>query len=127
MGLTTNTVINLRIRYAMGLSVIALLITASYITMQKIVSKQQDFYRVVNLAGHQSGLTSRIAYFSSLMATTEDEEEFGMAQAQIGRSINKMKSVHKSLLNGDAEKGIPGSFPFRVCKSFLLLNRHVRI
>ncbi|MEE4242505.1 MAG: EAL domain-containing protein [Desulfopila sp.] len=97
----------IRLRYVLGLSVIAILITASFITMQKVVSDQRDFSSLVNLAGHQAGLSNRIAYFSSLMATTADEAEFEMARAQVGRTINKMKAAHTILRNGDPEKGIP--------------------
>ncbi len=97
----------IRLRYAFGLSVIAVLITASFITMQKVVSDQRDFSTLVNLAGHQAGLSNRIAYFSSLMVTTDDETEFDMAKAQVGRTINKMKTAHTILRNGDPEKDIP--------------------
>jgi diguanylate cyclase (GGDEF)-like protein/PAS domain S-box-containing protein len=98
---------NLRLRYIIGLSAIALLVTASFITMQNVVSKQRGFSSLVNLAGHQAGLSNRIAYFSSLMVTTDDETEFTMARAQVGKTINKMRSAHQTLRNGDLEKGIP--------------------
>ncbi|ACN13295.1 signal transduction family protein (GGDEF domain protein) [Desulforapulum autotrophicum HRM2] len=102
-----STVQNLRLRYLIGLSAIALLVTASFVTMQQVVSKQRDFSKIVNLAGHQAGLTNRIAYFASLMAATEDEEEFKQAQAQVGRSMNKMQAAHKTLRQGDPENNIP--------------------
>ena len=53
-----DTVKNLRLRYLFGLSAIALLVTASYITVHKVVSKQRDFAKLINLASHQSGLTN---------------------------------------------------------------------
>lgn len=85
-----NTVKNLRLRYLFGLSAIALLATASYITMYTVVSKQRDFAKLINLASHQSGLTNRIAYFSSLMASTSDQSEFDLARSQVGRTIHKL-------------------------------------
>ncbi|THB70576.1 MAG: EAL domain-containing protein [Desulfobulbaceae bacterium] len=102
-----KTVFGLRLRYIIGLSVIGLLVTASYITLQHIVSEQREFARLVNLAGHQAGLSNRIAYFASTMATTDDEAEFTMARGQIGRAINQMQTVHHTLRNGDEEKDIP--------------------
>lgn len=98
---------NLRIRYIVGLSAIALLATASFITMQNVISKQRGFSSLVNLAGHQAGLANRIAYFSSLMVTTSDETEFNMARAQVGHTISKMRNAHKILRDGDPENGIP--------------------
>jgi diguanylate cyclase (GGDEF)-like protein/PAS domain S-box-containing protein len=98
---------NLRLRYIIGLSAIALLATASFITMQNVISKQRGFSSLVNLAGHQAGLANRIAYFSGLMVTTADETEFNMARAQVGKTISKMRKAHKTLRDGDLESGIP--------------------
>jgi diguanylate cyclase (GGDEF)-like protein/PAS domain S-box-containing protein len=98
---------NLRLRYIIGLSAIALLATASFITMQNVISKQRGFSSLVNLAGHQAGLANRIAYFSGLMVTTADETEFIMARAQVGKTISKMRKAHKTLRDGDLESGIP--------------------
>lgn len=102
-----KTVTNLRFRYIIALSVIALLVTASYITMQRVISEQRNFASLVNLAGHQAGLVSRIAYFSNVMATTTDEDEFETAKAQVGRDLHKMTSTHYILRHGSEEKGIP--------------------
>ncbi|WP_022665237.1 sensor domain-containing protein [Desulfospira joergensenii] len=102
-----STIQNLRFRYLIGLSAIALLVTSSYITMQHVVSKQRDYSGLINLASHQAGLTNRIAYFASLMAVTEDEAEFSMARAQVGRTIYKIKSAHEALRKGSPEDNIP--------------------
>jgi len=67
--------------------VIALLVTASFITMTHVVSKQRNFSSLINLAG----LSNRISFFVSLMATTDDESEFNMARSQVGRAIHKMQ------------------------------------
>ncbi|MBG0780632.1 MAG: GGDEF domain-containing protein, partial [Desulfotignum balticum] len=88
-----KTVKNIRLRYILALSAIGLLVTASFIAMNNVISKQRGFFSLVNLAGHQAGLVNRIAYFSSLMATTTDETEFNMARAQLGKTIHKMRDV----------------------------------
>jgi diguanylate cyclase (GGDEF)-like protein/PAS domain S-box-containing protein len=75
--------------------------------MQRVVSEQRNFSSLVNLAGHQSGLVNRIAYFTTLMSTTTDETEFDMARSQIGRTINKLHDAHQLLRNGSQEKKIP--------------------
>jgi diguanylate cyclase (GGDEF)-like protein len=107
---------SLRARYILGLTVIALLITASYMTVQRIVSEQRNFAKIINLAGHQAGLSNRIAYFAGLMATTEDETDFRMAKSQVGRTINKMAQAHDLLRKGDNSLGMP-----------VLSNEHVRM
>ena len=105
--LRSNTVRNLRYRYIVGLSFIALLITASYFTMQKVISEQVGYSSLVNLAGHQAGLSNRIAYFASIMVTTQDEAEFSMARSQVGRTMNKMKNSYQILRQGDPKQQIP--------------------
>lgn len=103
----SKTVRNIRLRYIIGLSTIALLVTASFFTMQHVVSKQRDFSKLINIAGHQAGLCNRIVYFVSIMAITEDETEFNTARSQVGRSMHKLKANHDSLLHGNPEKKIP--------------------
>jgi len=98
---------NLRLRYVFGLSVIAVLVTTSFFTMQHLISKQRDFSQLINLAGHQAGLTNRIAYFASLMAATDDEAEFNQARSQVGLTIHKIQAAHKALRQGDSEARIP--------------------
>ncbi len=98
---------SLRVRYIIGLSAIAVLVTASFMSMQHVVSAQRNFSQLVNLASHQSGLSSRIAYFASLMATTGHEDEFQVARSQVGRTISKMERAHQTLRQGAPEKGIP--------------------
>jgi signal transduction histidine kinase len=98
---------SLRLRYVIGLTAIALLVTASFVTMEAIVSKQEHYSKLVSAASHQGGLASRISYFSILMTTTTDEEEFDMAQAQLGRAIFKMESAHRAILGDKEEIDIP--------------------
>ncbi len=98
---------SLRIRYVIGLSVIALLVTVSFITMQRIVSAQGGFSTLINLAGHQSGLSNRIAFFAGVMVATDDEDEFLTARSQVGRTVHKMRAAHQVLREGDPDKGVP--------------------
>lgn len=102
-----KTARSLRARYLIGLTVIALLVTASFMTMQRVVSEQRNFARLVNLAGHQSGLVNRVAYFASEMAATDDPDEFEKARAQVGRTINRIQDAHRLLREGSLEAGIP--------------------
>jgi len=82
-------------------------VTTSFFTIQRLVSEQRNFSTLVNLAGRQAGLVDRIVNFVTVMATTKDDSEFDMARSQVGRAINQMRSTNKTLIDGDAEKGIP--------------------
>ncbi|MBL7002746.1 MAG: hypothetical protein ISR69_01795 [Gammaproteobacteria bacterium] len=103
----SNSVQGLRFRYLLAISLIALLVTGSYISMHKVIEEQKNYSKVINLASHQSGLANRIAYFSSLMASTSDEPEFSTARFQVGFDITLMEKVHRQLLKGDVEESIP--------------------
>ena len=97
----------LRIRYIVGLGLIALLVTGSYLTKQRIIAQQHNFAELINLAGHQSGLAHRIAYFSLEMITTDNADNFSNARVQVGRTISKMEQAQEILLNGSAARDIP--------------------
>ncbi len=97
---------SVRVRYIIGLSVIALALTASFFTIRKVVSEQRQFSNLVSLAAHQPGLANRIAYFCRVMVTTSDKSEFLTAQEQVGRSIKTMQSAYHFLRFGDPEKGV---------------------
>ena len=98
---------SIRLRYLLALGAVALALTASYFTLQRVVSEQRQFSNLVNLAAHQSGLANRIASYSRLMVTTADKSEFLTAQARVGPSITRMQSAHHALRFGAPEKGIP--------------------
>jgi hypothetical protein len=105
--LKARTTRSLRVRYLLGLSAIALLVTASFLTMQRVVSEQREFSRLVNIAGHQSGLVNRVAYFAGRMALAEEPTEFNQARAQVGRTINRIEEAHRLLRHGSPAEGIP--------------------
>ena len=45
---------SLRFRYILGLSVIALLVTGSWLTLRHLVRKQENFAKIVGLSSCQS-------------------------------------------------------------------------
>ncbi len=105
--LTNKTIENFRFRYIAGLSIIALLLTSSFVMMQKVISDQVNYSNIISLAGHQAGLVNRIAYFSSLMAISDNPTEFAMAHAQVGMTINKLKKAHQTLRNSSNDPNFP--------------------
>jgi len=102
-----KTVQNLRFRYLIGLSLIAVLITSSWVTLQTVVAKQENFSKIINIASQQRGIAERIALFSMTMATADDPDDFATAHAQLGRAINALGKYHEMLLHGDDELGVP--------------------
>ncbi len=103
----SRAVRSLRFRYIIGLSIIALLVTSSWVTLQTVVARQEFFSKLVNIAGHQRGNADRIALFAVSMATAADEDEYEIARSQLGRVIFQLERSHRLLLEGDAEQNIP--------------------
>ena len=103
----SSPVRSLRFRYVLGLSMIALLVTGSFVTMQLLVSKQENFSHLIGIAGRQSGLADRIVHFASRMVRTEDEEEFRVARSQLGLAVSTLVRSHNVLMNGSPEDGLP--------------------
>ncbi len=97
----------IRFRYVVALILVAMMVTASFLTMQRIISQQRHFAELINVAGHQSGLANRIAFFSLLMVTSTDEDDFATARSQVGRTIRKMRDSHEALLHGSVDGNIP--------------------
>lgn len=98
---------SLRYRYVLGLAAIALLVTASFVTMHFIIDKQSDYAHLIFVAGGQNGQANRIAHFAGQMAFAQDEYEYEISRAQLGRAVNTMQRAHLLLLTGDADAGIP--------------------
>ncbi len=102
-----NPVKSLRIRYLFGLGFLAVLVASTYLVMVNAIERQQHYGRVIHYAGEQIGLVNRIAFFVQVMATTEDEDDFDLARAQIGRAINLMRKRHDMLVHGAPEQDFP--------------------
>lgn len=75
--------------------------------MQRVIHAHANFSRVINLASHQAGLAHRMAYFASLMVSTDIETEFETARSEIRHTLHKIENSHKILLHGSEEEGIP--------------------
>ncbi len=103
---TINAARSIRIRYLVALGLIAALLSGSYLSMQRIIAQQRDFSELTDLAGQQSGLANRIAYFGLLMVTSDNALAFDTAQARLGRSITGMQQGHQTLLQAAPQQGI---------------------
>jgi|GEM_PF-948349 len=102
-----DTGLAIRVRYLLGLGIIAVLATASYLTLQQSIEEQAKYARIINLASHQAGLANRIAYFASLMVSSSDENEVVMARSQVKRSLRSIADNHRILSQGDNAAGLP--------------------
>ena len=75
--------------------------------MQTTIERQENYGKVINIAGSQTGISNRIAFFVVQMASATTQDDFEVARQQLGRAVNLMRRQHDVLLHGDPESHIP--------------------
>lgn len=94
------------ITYVLALTVIAMLSVCSYLTIDRIVQRQEETARVMTIAGRQGMLAQRIA----MTALELTESHGGVKRAELQRrlqtDIDTMERSHRALTNGSAELAI---------------------
>ena len=58
-----NPVKSIRARYILGLGSLGLLLATIYWLMTNAIERQENNGRAIEIAGHQLGLTNRVAFF----------------------------------------------------------------
>ena len=86
---------HLRVRYIIGLGLLALVVTGSFLAKQYAISVQHNLSELVKLSGQQSGLVNRIGYLSLVMITTNDDENYANAKLQLQQTIDELESAYE--------------------------------
>lgn len=100
-----KTVRTIRLRYVVGLSIIALLATASYFAMQRVGADRHHLDHLANLAQNQSELAHRIARLSNLMALAKTDTEYDKNRAHLRHTINALQDAHRELRGNRPAQG----------------------
>lgn len=112
----------LRHRYIIALSLIALLTILSQAVVQYLISDQEYDSRVVNIAGRQRMLSQRItktAFYISVAKTTQESASY---QKELETVVSLWERSQIGLLYGDHELGLPGSNSPEVRALFELIH-----
>ncbi len=94
----------LTVRYVAALSLIAVLALVAQGLVQHTLGQQVSDAREVNLAGRQRMLSQRIAKHAVSARLAVDPA----ALDRLAADVREWESVHYALLDGDAERGLPG-------------------
>ena len=99
----------LRQRYLVALSLIALLTIVSQGILQFLIADQKFDSRIVNIAGRQRMLSQKITKLSYYIATANSFEAAVPARKELEDTLQLWQRSHNGLLNGDKNLGLPGN------------------
>lgn len=100
---------DLRWRYLLALSAIALTILFSQAILQYYISQQEDDSKEVNLSGRQRMLSQRIAKSALLLFSVETFQNKEVYFSELNQSLLEWTKAHHALQSGDSKLGVKGT------------------
>jgi len=98
----------LRRRYVVALSLIAILVIASQAVVQFLIAGQEHDSRVVNIAGRQRMLSQEITKLGYFILNAESPDAAFGYRRKLEETLSLWQRSHVGLLRGDAGMGLPG-------------------
>lgn len=83
--------------YALALTMIIALITASFFIERKILISQDKFAVIINMSGKQRMLSQRLAVFSLLSLNAKSDSEIANIQSLIKKDLNELRQLQLQL------------------------------
>ncbi|HCZ17689.1 MAG TPA: hypothetical protein DHV85_24575 [Candidatus Accumulibacter sp.] len=114
----------LRRRYIMALSLIAMLTLATQGVMQVLIADQKYDSRVVNIAGRQRMLGQKITKLTHYLSTAESADEHSRYRQELEDAFSLWQRSHAGLLAGNAEMWLPGRNSDEVTALFADVQPH---
>ena len=99
---------NLRWRYLMALSAIALTIIVSQTLLQHHISRQITDSAEINLSGRQRMLSQRISKAVLMISIANDSSEMQTYRSELIKSLEEWQKAHSALQFGDDDLGVKG-------------------
>ena len=123
-GLGEFTARNLRHRYLVALSVIALLTLVSQLVIQLVIADEGHDSRIINIAGRQRMLSQKITKTIFYLAGAKSSEQSQDFVRQLEEALSLWQRSHAGLQHGDSEFGLPGKNSPKVTKLFQAIERN---
>ena len=114
----------LRRRYIIALSLIAILTIVSQAVMQYLITDQKYDSRIVNIAGRQRMLSQKITKLSYYISSSESPEAASGYRKDLSEALSLWERSHVGLLRGDDEMGLPGRNSKEVIALFNSIQQH---
>ena len=121
--------LNLRRRYLLALSLLALLAAAAYASLDAVIRSQETYSSVINISGRQRMLSQRIALLSSSLSKAGDAE-YDDLRLRLRDAASLMRASHVALTEGSEPMGVPAQLSEQIRASYyeppLEVDRQVR-
>ena len=101
-------------RYALALSLIALLAFLAFAALTMVIAQQESTGAVVNISGRQRMLSQRTVLFVQRMLLAESATEYAQRAEQFGQALELFARSHDGLTQGDPELNLPAVMSDRV-------------
>ena len=95
-------------RYMLGLLVVALLTSTSFLFIDSIMKLQEGNLNVVNVSGRQRMLSQRIALYSIWLTEAGSESGRQEMRENLRSAIRLMEQSHEGLVKGNETMNLPG-------------------
>ncbi len=105
-------------KYVSALGLLAILALSSYFILQENIQSQEKSAAIINVSGRQRMLSQRIALKAHQLLSAQDSIRQNKLRSELVHAIDLMSTSHNSLINGNAEIGLPGN-PSKTVKSML--------
>ena len=125
-NIATTSVRKLKWRYTIALSVIAILIVISQLTMQSLLAAQQYDSNVINIAGRQRMLSQKITKLSYYILTAESEQKASLSRVELDQTKTLWEKSHLGLLNGNESLNLPGDNSQPIKELFTQITPHFK-
>ena len=94
-------------RYALALTVIALLACSAYAAFEMVIRQQESTGAVVNISGRQRMLSQRTALFVQRMLAASDHRQYQLFSGKLRHATSLLEVSHKGLTMGNEAFGLP--------------------
>lgn len=105
-------------RSIIGLLLIALLSTATFLLLHTILSINQSSATIVNVSGRQRMLSQRGAFFATQLVTSTDAATRTALRRELEKVADLMQKSHEGLTRGSAAMGLPAQMSESVRKIY---------
>jgi diguanylate cyclase (GGDEF)-like protein len=116
----------LRLRYVVALSLIALAVIASQAVIQRYIALEQNDAHVINVAGRQRMLSQKLLKICLYLGNAHDAPEKSRLHSDLQETLALWQRSHYGLQHGDVAYGLPGKNSPEVAALFQQIEPHYR-